>query len=110
VLKSILNQAFNQYIFDKVDATLSLAGTTDVHYSKAVKDVSTTLDQLMVFANELKTQHPELISLVLNFESVTAIESILASEIAYRQGLRDSNSVRQEFITFIEEEYDKKVN
>ncbi|HWR08681.1 hypothetical protein [Sporomusa sp.] len=55
MLKSILNQAFNQYIFDKVDATLSLAGTTDVHYSKAVKDVSTTLDQLMVFANELKT-------------------------------------------------------
>jgi hypothetical protein len=106
VLENILNQAFDQYIFDRVDDILRIAGTTDIKYSKAAKEVHNTLAKLMVLATELKAHHPELLHLVMDFEAVTVIESGLAAEIAYRQGMRDSSSVRQKFITFIQEQYD----
>ncbi|CUH96825.1 hypothetical protein P22_2936 [Propionispora sp. 2/2-37] len=104
MLKNILTQAFDQYVFDRVNDILLTAGTADAKYGKAVSDVRATLTQLMNLAWELKAQHPELLDLVMDYETFTAFESGLAAEIAYRQGLQDQNRIRQEFSAFIQEE------
>jgi hypothetical protein len=101
VLKSILNKAFDQYVFDRVDNILSTARNANVKYSKTVKEVDYVLSQLMVIAKELEEQRPELLCLVMDFESATGLESGFAAEIAYREGIRDSLRMRQEFITLI---------
>lgn len=104
MLKNILNQAFEQYVFDRVDNILSVAGVTDAKYRKAVKEVGSVLSQLMAIARELEGQQPELLRLVMEFEAAASLESGLAAEIVYREGMRDSGSVRQEFVTFIQKE------
>ncbi|WP_054261614.1 hypothetical protein [Propionispora sp. 2/2-37] len=100
VLKSILHQAFDQYVFDRVNDILLTAGTADAKYGKAATEVRNTLSQLMELAHKLEGQHPELFDLIMDFESG------LAAEIAYRQGLRGSGTVRREFSSFIQEQYD----
>lgn len=104
MLNRILTQAFDQYIFDKVDKTLSIAGAANASYAKAVKEISSVLSQLMALAGELEAQQPELLRLVMEFEAAATLESGMAAEIAYREGLRDSGSVRQEFAAFIEKQ------
>ena len=104
MLKSILNEAFNQYIFIRVDSILKLAGTTDAGYSKTVSNVRNTLDRLLALAWELEGQVPELLELVMDFESFTALESGQSAEITYKQGLRDFSHIQQEFMTFLQQE------
>ncbi|QDR81036.1 hypothetical protein [Sporomusa termitida] len=100
MLQSILTEAFNQYIFVRVDNILKLAGTNDAEYSKTVSKVGATLDRLLALAGELEGQYPELLELVMDFESFTALESGHSAEIAYKQGLRDCSHIHQEFMTF----------
>jgi hypothetical protein len=45
-----------------------------------------------------------LLRLVMEYETATAIESGLAAEIVYREGIRDSCSIRQEFTTFMQKQ------
>jgi hypothetical protein len=101
VLKSILNKAFDQYVFDRVDTIFNTTAADDAKYYKAVTEVDSILSQLMIIARELEEQRPELIRLVRDMESATTLESGLAAEIAYREGMRDNHSVRREFVEFI---------
>ncbi|QDR81871.1 hypothetical protein [Sporomusa termitida] len=103
MLQSILNEAFNQYIFVRVDSILKLAGTNDAEYSKTVSKVGAILDRLLALAGELAGQYPELLELVMDFESFTALESGQSAEIAYKQGLRDCSHIHQEFMTFLQQ-------
>jgi len=102
VFNSILNQAFEQYVFGRVDNILITAGVTDAKYRKVVKEADSVLTQLMEIARELEAQHPELRRLVMEYEAATILESGLAVEIIYREGIRDSCSIRQEFTTFMQ--------
>lgn len=102
MLNSILNQAFEQYVFDRVDNILAIAGVTDEKYRKVVKEGDSVLSQLMEIARELEAQHPELLHLVMKYEAATTLESGLVAEIVYREGIRDSCSIRQEFATFMQ--------
>ena len=104
MFNSILNQAFEQYVFDRVDNILRIAGVTDAKYRKVVKEADSVLTQLMVIARELEAQHPELLRLVMEYEAATALESGLAAEIVYREGIRDSCSIRQAFTTFMQKQ------
>ncbi|QDR82936.1 hypothetical protein [Sporomusa termitida] len=103
-LRETLNQAFDQYVFIRVDHILNLAGTKDAGYSKTAREVSAALDRLLALARALKTQQPEMTGLVMDFEALTALESGQAAEIAYRQGLRDSSRLRQEFMTLLQQQ------
>ena len=103
MLQSILTEAYNQYIFVRVDNILKLASTNDVHYSKTVSQGSATLDRLLALARELEDQVPELLQLVMDYESYTALESGQSAEIAYKQGLRDCSHIHQEFMTFLQQ-------
>ncbi|WP_144351031.1 hypothetical protein [Sporomusa termitida] len=104
MLNRILDQAFDHYVFTRVDQILNLAGTNDAGYSKTAREVSAALDQLLALGRALKAQHPELTGLVMDFEALTALESGQAAEIAYRQGLRDSSQLRQAFMTFLQQQ------
>ncbi|QDR78919.1 hypothetical protein [Sporomusa termitida] len=106
MLKGMLHAAFDQYVFTRVDNILNLAGTNDPGYTKTGGEVSAALDRVLALARALKAQHPELLDLVMDFEALTALESGQAAEIAYRQGLRDSSQIRQEFMTFLQQQYD----
>ncbi|QDR79217.1 hypothetical protein SPTER_04850 [Sporomusa termitida] len=99
MLKRLLSQAFDQYVFTRVDHILNQAGINDAGYRKTSREVSAALDRLLVVAPVLKAQQPELTGLVMDFEAWAAVESGQAAEIAYRQGLRDSSHVRREFMT-----------
>ncbi|QDR79559.1 hypothetical protein [Sporomusa termitida] len=103
ILQSILNEAFNQYIFTRVDNILKLAGTNDAGYSKTVSKVGAILERLLALAGELEGQYPELLELVMDFESFTALESGQSAEIAYKQGLRDIGYIHQEFMAFLQQ-------
>ncbi|WP_371362433.1 hypothetical protein SRRS_35780 [Sporomusa rhizae] len=105
MLNSILNQAFEQYVFDRVDNILSIAGVADAKYRKAVKEADSVLSQLMAIARELEAQHPELLRLVMEYEAATTLESGLAAEIVYREGIRDNCSIRQEVATFMQKQF-----
>ena len=100
----ILNQAFEQYVIDRVDNILSIAGVADAKYRKVVKEADSVLTQLMVIAGELEAQQPELLRLVTAYEAATTIESGLAAEIVYQEGIRDSCSIRQEFVNFMQQQ------
>lgn len=100
MLQSILNEAFNQYIFTRVDNILKLAETNDADYSETVNKVSGLLNRLLKLAGKLKEQYPELIELVMELESYIALESGQSAEIAYKQGLQDSGYIHKEFMTF----------
>jgi hypothetical protein len=104
VLRKILSKAFDQYVFDRVDNTLTTASTSNVEYSKAEKEVKFVLAQLIAIAKELEEQRPELLSLVMDFDSAATLESGLAAEIAYRAGIWDSLCIRQEFIRLMREQ------
>lgn len=104
MFSSILNQAFNEYVFDRVGNILSVAGVADEKYRKTVKEADSILSQLMESARELEAQHPELLRLVMAYEAATTLESGLAAEIVYREGLRDSCGVRQEFANFMQKQ------
>lgn len=101
MLNSIFNQAFEQYVFDRVDNILVIAGVADAKYKKVVKESDSVLSQLMEIAHEMEAQQPELLLLLMAYEAATTIESGLAAEIVYREGIRDSYSVRQELATFM---------
>ncbi|QDR82182.1 hypothetical protein [Sporomusa termitida] len=103
MLTRLLSQAFDQYVFTRVDQILNLAGTQDAGYSKTAAEVSAALDKLLVLARALKAQQPEMTGLVMDFEAWAALESGQAAEIAYRQGLRDSSQVRREFMTCLQQ-------
>jgi hypothetical protein len=103
VLNRIVKQNFDQYVFDRVDHILSTAGAADSEYGKAVSNVGGILSQLMAIARELEEQQPQLLRLVMEFESAATLESGMAAEIAYREGLKDGCRLRREFITFIRE-------
>ncbi len=100
MLQSILNEAFNQYIFTRVDNILKQAETTDADYRETSSKVSSLLKRLLKLAGKLEAQYPELIELVMELESYAALESGQAAEIAYKQGLRDSGYIHKEFMTF----------
>ena len=102
MLKRSLNQAFDQYVIDRVDTILSIAGITDEKYSKTVKEAHTVLEQLLKMAKGLEAQHPELLRMVMDFEAATAVEAGFAAEIAYKEGLRDISYIRQEFMSFLQ--------
>lgn len=102
MLNSILNQAFEQYVMDRVDNILSIAGVADANYRKVVREGESALSQLMKIARELEAQQPELLRLVMEYEAATSHESGLAAEIVYQEGIRDSCSVCQEFATFMQ--------
>ncbi|WP_371372472.1 hypothetical protein [Sporomusa aerivorans] len=104
MFNSILNQAFEQYVFDRVDNILNIAGVTDAKYRKVVKEADSVLTQLMAIARELEAQQPELLRLVMEYEAATTIESGLTAEIVYREGIRDSLSIRQEFTAFMQKQ------
>ena len=89
MVKQSLNQAVDQYISDRVDTILSLAGIADGNYRKCAEEAQITLDQLLQIAKGLEPEHPELIRLVMDFEAFSAIESGVAAEIVYKQGMRD---------------------
>ncbi len=103
MLHSVLNQAFEQYVFDRVNDILSLAGITDEKYKKAVKESDSVLSQLMELARSLEAQQPKLLLLIMEYEAVTTLEAGLAAEIIYREGLRDSCSLRQEFAALMQQ-------
>jgi hypothetical protein len=103
MLQSILNETFNQYIFVRVDSILKLAGTNDAGYNKTVSKAGATLDRLLAVARELEGQYPELLELVMDYESFTALESGQSAEIAYKQGLRDCSHIHQEIMTFLQQ-------
>ncbi|MCM0756970.1 MULTISPECIES: hypothetical protein [Sporomusa] len=103
MLQSILNEAFNQYIFNRVENILKLAETNDADYSKTVHEVRGLLSRMLKLAGKLKDQYPELIDLVMELESYTALESGQSADIAYKQGLRDSGYIHQEFMTFLQQ-------
>ena len=103
MLQSILTEAFNQYIFVRVDNILKLAGTNDARYSKTLSQGGATLDRLLALGRELSDQVPELLQLVMDYESYTALESGQSAEIAYKQGLRDCGYIHHEFITFLQQ-------
>jgi hypothetical protein len=103
MLSQSLNQAFDQYVSDRVDTILSIAGITDSNYSKYAKQAQTVLEQLLRITKELEPEHPELISLVMDFEAFSAVESGFAAEIAYKQGMRDICGIRQEFTAFLQQ-------
>lgn len=103
VLHSVLNQAFEQYVFDRVGDILSLAGVTDEKYRKAVKEADAVLSQLMELARGLEAQQPEMLQLIMEYEAVTTLEAGLAAEIVYREGLRDSCSLRQKLAAFMQQ-------
>ncbi|QDR79880.1 hypothetical protein [Sporomusa termitida] len=105
-LKEMLNQAFDQYIFTRVDHILNLAATQDAGYNRTASEVSAALDRLLELARALKAEQPEMTGLVMDFEAWAALESGQTAEIAYRQGLRDSSRVRQEFMTFLQQQED----
>ncbi|QDR83227.1 hypothetical protein [Sporomusa termitida] len=104
VLKRMLNEAFDQYIFTRVDHILNLAGTRNARYSKTAREVSAALDRLLTLARQLKARQPELLGLVMDFEALTALKSGQTAEIAYRQGLRDSSHVQQEFMAILQQQ------
>ncbi|SDF75587.1 hypothetical protein [Sporomusa acidovorans] len=104
MFNSILNQAFEQYVLDRVDDILSIAGVADVKYKQVVKDAGAVLEKLMEIGRELEEQHPELLRLVMEYEAATNMESGLAAEIVYREGIRDSCRVRQEVANFMQRE------
>ncbi|QDR82629.1 hypothetical protein SPTER_40580 [Sporomusa termitida] len=106
MLKGLLSEAFDQYVFDRVDHILNLADANDAGYSKTAREVSAALDRLLVLARALKAEHPELTGLVMDFEALTALESGQAAEISYKQGLRDSSHIHREFMTFLQQQYD----
>jgi hypothetical protein len=87
-----------------VDAALNMAGVTDARYGKAVKEVGSVLTKLMDVARELEEQHPEMLRLVMDFEAAATLESGLAAEIAYREGMKDCSSVSREFATFMQKQ------
>ncbi|QDR81147.1 hypothetical protein [Sporomusa termitida] len=97
----LLHEAFDQYVFTRVDHILRLAGTNDAGYRKTAAEVSAALDRLLALARALKDQQPEMTGLVMDFEAWAALESGQAAEIAYRQGLRDSSQVRQAFMALL---------
>ena len=100
LLQSIFNEAFNQYIFARVDSIIKLAGTQDAGYSKTISKAGATLDRLLALARELAGPYPELMELVMDYESFTALESGQLAEIVYKQGLRDCS---QEIMTFLQQ-------
>ncbi|SDD54639.1 hypothetical protein [Sporomusa acidovorans] len=102
MLNHILNQALEQYVFDRADNILSIAGVADAKYRKAEREVESVLSQLMEIARELEAQQPELLCLVMEYEAAANFKSGLAAEIVYREGIRDSCSVRQEFAAFMQ--------
>ena len=102
MLNSMLNQAFDQYVFDRVDNILGIAGANDAKYRKAVKETDSVLSQLMAIARELEAQQPELLHLVMAYEAATTLESGLAAEIVYREGVRDNCGIRQAVATFLQ--------
>lgn len=104
MFNSILNQAFEQYVIDRVDNILGIAGVADAKYRKVVKEADSVLTQLMEIARELEDQQPELLRLVMAYEAATTIESGLAAEIVYQEGIRDSCSIRQEFVNFMQQQ------
>ncbi len=103
MLQSILTEAFNQYVFVRVDNILKQAGTNDARYSKTVSQGGATLDRLLALARELEGPYPELLELVMDYESFTALEAGQSAEIAYKQGLRDCSHIHQEFMTFLQQ-------
>ena len=103
MLPSILTEAFNQYIFNRVENILKLAQTNDADYRKTVHEVSGLLNRMLKLVGKLKDQYPELIDLVMELESYTALESGQSADIAYKQGLRDSGYIHQEFMTFLQQ-------
>ncbi|MDF2876880.1 MAG: hypothetical protein K0R22_3563 [Sporomusa sp.] len=104
MFNSILNQAFEQYVLDRVDHILGIAGVADAKYRKVVKEADSVLSQLMEIARELEAERPELPRLVREYESATTVESGLVAEILYREGIRDSCSIRQEFAAFMQKQ------
>jgi hypothetical protein len=102
VLNNSLSQAFDQYVFDRVDTILGLAAVTDENYRKAVREVDAALEKLLRIAKQLEPQQPELTRLVRDFESAAASESGCAAEFAYKQGMRDLCGIRQEFSSFLQ--------
>ncbi|QDR82516.1 hypothetical protein [Sporomusa termitida] len=110
VLKSVLDQAFDQYVFTRVDHILRLAEAKDDGYRQTVRDASDALDRLLALARKLKAQHPEMLDLVMDFEAWAGLESGKTAEIAYRQGLRDSSQLRQEFMTYLQQQADGSTN
>lgn len=104
MLNRILNQALDQYVLDRVDQILRIAGAADAEYRKAVKEADTVLSQLLTIAHDLETQNPELLRLVREYESATSLESCLATEIIYREGIRDSCSIGQELGTLMQKQ------
>ena len=103
MLNRILNQALDQYVFDRVDQILRIAGAADEEYMKAANGAETALSQLMTMARKLEAQHPELIRLVTDYEAAANFESSLATEIVNREGIRDSCGIRQEFGAFMQQ-------
>ena len=103
MLQSILTEAFNQYIFNRVENILKLAQTNDADYRKTVDEVSGLLNRMLKLAGKLEAQYPELIELVMELESYAALESGQSADIAYKQGLRDSGYIHQEFMTFLQQ-------
>ena len=73
MLQGILSEAFNEYIFVRVDNILKLAGTNDAGYSKTISKAGAILDRLLTLARELEGQYPELLELVMDYESFTAL-------------------------------------
>ncbi|SDE69933.1 hypothetical protein [Sporomusa acidovorans] len=104
MFNSILNQALEQYVSDRVDNILSIAGVADAKYKKLVREADSVLSQLMEIARELEAQHSELLRLVMEYEAATNIESGLAAEIVYREGIRDSCRIRQEVANFMQKQ------
>jgi hypothetical protein len=103
VLNTSLQQAFDQYVSDRVDTILSLAEVTDAKYNDAARGIRTSLEQLLQMAKQLEPQHPGLTRLVMEFESAAAIEAKFAIEITYKQGMRDLCGIRQELSRLLEE-------
>ncbi len=104
MFNSILDQAFGQYVFDRVDDILSIAGVADAKYRQVVREADSVLSQLLEIARGLEEQRPELLELVMKYEAATTMESGLAAEIVYREGIRDSCRIRQEVADFMQKQ------
>ncbi|SDF67107.1 hypothetical protein [Sporomusa acidovorans] len=104
MFNSILDQAFEQYVLDRVDDILSIAGVADVKYRQVMKEAGSVLAKLVEIARELEEQRPELLQLVMKYEAATTMESGLATEIVYREGVRDSCRIRQEVADFMQKQ------
>ena len=101
MLKQCLRQAMEQYLVARTENLHETAAIADSQFAAGVRQAEAALDKLLRLARELEREQPQLIRLVVDYESAAAGQYWLGVRIAYREGLRDSGRVRRNFAAFL---------